>query len=47
VWEDGIVKQSKTGERKYGRWLASWREGEKVRKVYLGSCKIMSQAEAL
>ena len=47
MWEDGIVKQSKTGERKYGRWLAGWREGEKVRKVYLGSCKIMSQAEAL
>ena len=30
-----------------GRWLAGWREGGKLRKVYLGSCKKLSQAEAL
>ena len=47
VWEDCIVKQAKKGERKYGRWLAGWREGERVRKVYLGSCKKMSHDEAL
>jgi hypothetical protein len=37
----------KKGEKKYGRWLAGWRESDKVRKVYLGSCRKMSQAEAL
>ncbi len=47
VWEDCIIKQTKKGERKYGRWIAGWREGEKVRKVYLGSCKTMSLAEAM
>ncbi len=47
VWEDGIVKQTKKGEKKYGRWLAGWREGDKVRKVYLGSCSKMNRAEAL
>jgi hypothetical protein len=39
VWEDSIVKHTKKGEKKYGRWLAGWREGGKLRKVYLGSCK--------
>ena len=47
VWVDTIVKQTKKGEKKYGRWLAGWREGGKVRKVYLGSCRKMSQADAL
>lgn len=47
VWEDCIVKETKKGEKKYGRWLAGWREGDKVRKVYLGSCRKMSRAEAL
>ena len=47
VWEDCIVRETKKGEKKYGRWLAGWREGDKVRKVYLGSCKKMSRAEAL
>jgi hypothetical protein len=47
VWEDSIVKQTKKGEKKYGHWMAGWREGDKVRKVYLGSCRKMSQAEAL
>lgn len=47
VWEDSIVKQTKKGEKKYGRWLAGRREGGKLCKVYLGSCRKMSQAEAL
>jgi hypothetical protein len=47
VWEDCIVKRTKKGKKKYGRWLAGWRESGKLRKVYLGSCKTMSQAEAL
>jgi hypothetical protein len=32
--------------KKYGRWLAGWREGGKPRKVYLGSCKNLSRAGA-
>ncbi|MCK9440344.1 MAG: hypothetical protein M0Q13_02870 [Methanothrix sp.] len=47
VWADSIVKQTKKGEKKYERWLAGWREGNMIRKVYLGSCKKMSQEEAL
>lgn len=47
VWEDSIIKRTKGGERKYGRWMAGWREGDKVRKVYLGSCRKISQADAL
>jgi hypothetical protein len=42
VWRDCIFR----GEKKYERWLAGWREGGKVRKVYLGSCRKMDQAEA-
>lgn len=33
--------------RKYPRRYASWREGDKVRHVYVGSVKKMGQAEAL
>ncbi|VVB70046.1 Uncharacterised protein [uncultured archaeon] len=47
VWMDSIVKQTKKGEKKYGRWLAGWREGDKLRKVYLGSCRKMSREEAM
>jgi hypothetical protein len=47
VWEDCIVKQTKKGKKKYGRWLAGWREGGKLCKVYLGSCKKLNQARAL
>ena len=38
VWVDSILKQIKGGEKKYGRWMAGWREGDKVRNVHLGSC---------
>ena len=47
VWEDSIVKQTKKGEKRYERWMAGWRKGDKVCKVYLGSCKKLSRAEAL
>jgi len=47
VWEDSIVTRTKKGVKKYGRWMAGWREGDRLRKVYLGSCKKLSQAEAL
>lgn len=47
VREEPLVKQTKKGERTYYRWVASWREGGRCRKVYLGSCRKMGQAEAL
>jgi len=47
VWADCIVGQTKKGEKKYGRWLAGWRKGGKLCKVYLGSCRIMGRAETL
>ena len=40
-------KTTKAGTRTYTYWHASWREGEKVRTVYLGSAKKMSEEEAL
>jgi wobble nucleotide-excising tRNase len=43
VWEMEKVKGSKT----YTYWMASWREGEKVHNVHLGSTKKLSKQEAL
>jgi hypothetical protein len=48
VREEALIKTNKNGERKeYLRWVASWREGDRYRKVYLGSCRKMSQPDAL
>jgi hypothetical protein len=47
VREEPLVKQTKKGERTYYRWVASWREGAKTKKVYLGSCRKINEAEAL
>ena len=35
------------GTKSYPRWIASWREGDKIRTVYLGSCKKIGREEAL
>jgi len=48
VRQEPLVKQTKKGGiRTYYRWVASWRDGDKTRKVYLGSGRKMSQGEAL
>jgi hypothetical protein len=48
VIQEPLIKITKKGEKRtYYRWVASWREGDKIRKVYVGSCKKMSQADAL
>jgi len=47
VMQEPLVKQTKKGERAYYRWVASWREDGRSRKVYVGSCKKMSREEAL
>jgi hypothetical protein len=33
--------------RIYYRWVCSWQEGDKTVTKYLGSCKKMSEADAL
>ena len=47
VREEPLVKKTEKGERTYYRWVAAWRVDGKYKKVYVGSCKKLSQAEAL
>ena len=46
VWEQKKVKDTKAGPKAYTYYLASWREGGKLRNVYLGSSQRMSREEA-
>ena len=39
VWEMEKEKRTKKGSKTYTYWMASWREGDKVRNVYLGSSR--------
>jgi hypothetical protein len=43
VWQMEKVK----GGKPYKYWMASWREGGRVRNVHLGSCRKVSKEEAL
>jgi regulator of replication initiation timing len=45
IWQMEKEKATKKGSKTYGYWIASWREGGKVRNVHLGSCRKMD-AEA-
>jgi len=48
VRQEPLVKRTKKGwKRNYFRWVASWREGKRYRKVYLGSCRKLSREAAL
>ncbi len=47
VWEMKKVKTTKKGSRSYGYWMASWREGDSVRNVHLGSCRKLSHEQAM
>jgi hypothetical protein len=46
VWEQRKVKDTKTGAKTYTYFMASWREGKKIRNVYLGSSLKMSPEQA-
>jgi hypothetical protein len=46
VWEQRKVKEFKAGPKTYTYFMASWREGGKMRNVYLGSSQRMSREEA-
>ena len=47
VWQMQKVKTTKKGTQSYLYWMASWREGGKVRNVHLGSCKKVDHETAL
>ncbi len=46
VWVMEKVKTTKKGSRSYGYWMASWREGSKVRNAHLGSCAKLTREKA-
>ena len=45
--DDGEVKTTKKGSKTYGYWMASWRKGDSVRNVHIGSCAKMEQEVAI
>lgn len=47
VWEMGKSKKTKKGVKIYTYWMASWREGDRVRNVHLGSCNRLDREGAL
>ena len=47
VWAMKKIKTTKKGSKKYTYWMATWREGGKVRNVHLGSCKKLDADAAL
>ena len=47
MWLMEKLKATKKGSPKYAYWMATWREGGKVRNVHLGSCKKLDADAAL
>ena len=47
VWVMEKAKTTKKGKTTYGYWMASWREGDRVRNVHLGSCARIDKETAL
>ena len=47
LWQMEKSKSTKKGTQSYLYWMASWREGEKVRNVHLGSCRKVDHETAL
>ena len=46
LWQMAKSKTTKKGDQTYLYWMASWREGGKVRNVHLGSCGKMDEEAA-
>jgi hypothetical protein len=46
IWEQKKVKDTKKGAKTYTYFMASWREGKKIRNVYLGSSMKVNMEEA-
>jgi len=47
LWQMEKAKTTKKGSKTYLYWMASWREGGKVRNVHLGSCRKVDYETAL
>jgi regulator of replication initiation timing len=47
VWRMEKTKTTKSDCQSYGYWMATWREGGKVRNVHLGSCRAMDKETAM
>ena len=47
LWQMEKAKTTKKRSKTYLYWMASWREGGKVRNVHLGSCRKVDHVEAL
>ena len=47
VWVMEKAKTTKKGKTTYGYWMASWREGDRVRNVHLRSCARIDKESAL
>ena len=47
LWQMEKEKTTKKGTQTYLYWMASWREGGKVRHVHLGSCRKVDHETAL
>jgi hypothetical protein len=47
LWVMDKIETTKAGSKAYKYWMASWREGSKVRNVHLGCCRKMNKADAL
>ena len=47
VWVMEKTKTTKKGSKTYGYWMASWRVGDRVRNVHLGSCAKMDREAAI
>ncbi len=47
LWQMEKTKTTKKGSKTYLYWMASWREGGKVRNVHLGSCRKVDHETAL
>ncbi len=47
LWQMEKEKTTKKGDQTYLYWMASWREGGKVRNVHLGSCRKVDHKTAL
>jgi hypothetical protein len=47
VWVMEKAKTTKKGMTTYSYWMASWREGDKVRNIHIGSCARIDKESAL
>jgi len=47
LWKMERSKDSRKGSKQYEYWMASWREGSKVRNVHIGSCRKLDHQAAL